>query len=329
MNEKQLSCESVDSSESLENDSIFISIRELIANKIVQITANIDTIWWTKTSEYYKEKFNLNQLEWISTPIDIYDCSLEKIQSSKYILMYIEELCVGMWWEMIWKTYIKYFDNEDPGITFKQRTNQWLVSGHFKDNTLWACIDIHSREFHDPNFLAEFSTRWFEWESTELDVSYRPALNDNYSTHNQIITQGWEQTTEYYQAKYESKNVWWMNAALDLHNCDLTKASEIKNINIHTLVKQFILDLCDYIDMIRDWEPELYDINHHWKSGLEFTQVITTSLISGHFRHDTQTAYLEIFSCKYYNPNDVASFTKNYFSAGNTQMQVTYRWIDG
>jgi hypothetical protein len=44
MNEKQLSCESVDSSESLENDSIFISIRELIANKIVQITANIDTI---------------------------------------------------------------------------------------------------------------------------------------------------------------------------------------------------------------------------------------------------------------------------------------------
>jgi hypothetical protein len=93
-------------------------------------------------------------------------------------------------------------------------------------------------------------------------------------------------------------------------------------------VKRFIIELCDYIHMVRDGNPEIYNIDHHWKMWLEFTQVITTSLISWHFRHDTQTAYLEIFSCKYYNPNDVAKFTKNYFSAWNTQMQVTYRWID-
>ena len=264
----------------------------------------------------------------MSSPIDIYDCDLEKIQSKKYILKYIKELCIGMWWEMIWESYIKYFDNQDPGITFKQRTNQWLVSGHFKDNTAWACIDIHSRDFHDPNLLAEFSTRWFAWKKTELDVSYRPALNDNHSDSNKIITQGWEQTTQYYKEIYESKNVWWMNAALDFYSCDLVKVAESKNTNIHTLVKQFILDLCIYIDMIRDGEPELYDINYYWRPWLEFTQVITTSLISGHFRHDTQTAYLEIFSCKYYNPNDLALFVQKYFSATGTQMQVTYRWID-
>jgi hypothetical protein len=329
MNKKQLSCESLQSSKNLEKNISFLSLRELIAKNIAEITSNINTIWGAKTSEYYREQFYLNKLEWISSPIDIYDCDINKIQSWEYILKYIQELCIGMWWEMVWNTYIKYFENEDPGITFKQRTNQWLVSGHFKDNTQWACIDIHSREFHDPNLLAEFSTRWFEGKNTELDVSYRPALNKNYSDHDQIITQGWEQSTEYYQAKYESKNVWWMNTALDLHNCDLAKIAEINNVNIHDFVKKFVLDLCDYIDMIRDWDPEVYDINHHWISGLEFSQVITTSLISGHFRHDTQTAYLEIFSCKYYNPNDVASFTKDYFSAGDTQMQVTYRWIDG
>ncbi len=128
--------------------------------------------------------------------------------------------------------------------------------------------------------------------------------------------------------KYESKNVWWMNTALDIQHCHLEEVAKSKNLDIHILVKNFILDLCDYIDMIRDWDPEIYDIKHHGEKWLEFTQVITTSLISGHFRHDNQTAYLEIFSCKYYNPNDVAEFTKNYFSAWNTQMQVTFRWID-
>jgi hypothetical protein len=44
MNKDQLSCESVHSSESLENDSIFISIMEPIADNVAKITAKIDTI---------------------------------------------------------------------------------------------------------------------------------------------------------------------------------------------------------------------------------------------------------------------------------------------
>lgn len=327
MTKEQLRLEDNHSNETIANSSPFISIQELIHNNIKKLTDNILTIWWEKSSQYYEEKFKLEQLQWISSPVDIYDCNLEKIQSKTHIYQYIKELCNGMWWQMIWNTYIKYFDNEDPWITFKQRTDHGLVSGHFKDNTLWACIDVHSRTFHDPNIIADFSTRWFEGKSTELDVSYRPALNPN-KDNSQIVTQWGEQTTEYYQRKYESKNVWWMNAALDLSNCDLQKVAEYQNIDIHTLAKNFILDLCNYIDMIRDWDPEVYDIDHHWETWLEFTQVITTSLISGHFRHDTQTAYLEIFSCKYYNPNDVATFTKQYFNAWNTQMQVTFRWID-
>lgn len=311
------------------------SISELINQYIQAQTAKTDiilsdyisTIWWTKSSQYYEEKFEKEKLEGISSPIDIYDCDLETIQSQSHILRFIQELCHWMWWKMIGETYIKYFDNEDPWITFKQRTDQWIISGHFKDNTHWACLDIHSRNFHDPNLLAEFSTRWFQWKSTELDVSYRPAL-DNDTQNSYIITQGWDKTTEYYQEKYESKNVWWMNAALDIQQCNLKEVAKFKNLDIHIFVENFILDLCDYIDMVRDWDPEVYDIEHHGKKWLEFTQVITTSLISGHFRHDTKTAYLEIFSCKYYNPNDVAEFTQKYFSGWNTQMQVTFRWID-
>jgi hypothetical protein len=81
--------------------------------------------------------------------------------------------------------------------------------------------------------------------------------------------------------------------------------------------------------MVRDGDPEVFDINHNWEPWLEFTQVITTSLISGHFRYVNNTAYFEIFSCKFYDPNDVAEFTKNYFSGWKTQIQISFRGIDG
>jgi hypothetical protein len=78
--------------------------------------------------------------------------------------------------------------------------------------------------------------------------------------------------------------------------------------------------------MITDGETQIDTINHYWKKWVEFTQVITTSLISGHFREDTCSAYFEIFSCKFYDPNFVAQFVKDYFDWWFTNMQVSYRW---
>jgi hypothetical protein len=43
-----------------------------------------------------------------------------------------------------------------------------------------------------------------------------------------------------------------MNTALDIQHCHLEEVAKSKNLDIHILVKNFILDLCDYIDMIRD-----------------------------------------------------------------------------
>jgi S-adenosylmethionine/arginine decarboxylase-like enzyme len=60
----------------------------------------------------------------MSSPIDLYGCHSELIQSQKHIQQFVDELCRELKWEKIGVTYMKYFDNEDPGITFKQRTDQ-------------------------------------------------------------------------------------------------------------------------------------------------------------------------------------------------------------
>ncbi len=61
-------------------------------------------------------------------------------------------------------------------------------------------------------------------------------------------------------------------------------------------------------------------------AGYSMTQLIETSLISGHFANLTNTAYLDIFSCKKYDPEQVAEFAKKYFEAAHYNLQVSYRF---
>ena len=44
-------------------------------------------------------------------------------------------------------------------------------------------------------------------------------------------------------------------------------------------------------------------------------QLIETSNITSHFDDKTDTGFLDIFSCKYYDPYEMAQFTQEFFKA--------------
>ena len=50
-------------------------------------------------------------------------------------------------------------------------------------------------------------------------------------------------------------------------------------------------------------------------TGFSMTQLIETSLVSGHFANNTNAAYLDIFSCKWYDVRKVKQFSKRFFEA--------------
>ncbi len=54
-------------------------------------------------------------------------------------------------------------------------------------------------------------------------------------------------------------------------------------------------------------------------------QLIETSLVSAHFANLTNTTYLDVFSCKDYDPEKAASFAKNFFGAKTLRLQVNNR----
>ena len=59
--------------------------------------------------------------------------------------------------------------------------------------------------------------------------------------------------------------------------------------------------------------------------GYSLVQLIETSNITAHFAEDTNSIYLDIFSCKDYDSEEAADFTKEFFEAESYIMHRTER----
>ena len=118
---------------------------------------------------------------------------------------------------------------------------------------------------------------------------------------------------------FESGKYWGILTSIDLFECDP------KPINSEKDIKDFVVALCDLIDMKRYGDCQIYRFGSGDKEGYTFLQLIETSLISGHFAAETNNAYIDVFSCKYYDPTVVADFAKAFFFASDCLITVTPR----
>jgi S-adenosylmethionine decarboxylase len=60
-------------------------------------------------------------------------------------------------------------------------------------------------------------------------------------------------------------------------------------------------------------------------AGFSMTQLIETSLISAHFANQSNTTYLDVFSCKAYDPKTVVEFSKGFFKAKRVKRHTVIR----
>ena len=109
---------------------------------------------------------------------------------------------------------------------------------------------------------------------------------------------------------YEKENAWGLLSSIDLHACNP------ETIRSKEKIKEFVLELCERIDMKRFGDPVVVDFGEDPRvSGYSLTQLIETSLISAHFANQTNSVYLDVFSCKYYDPRTAAAFAAEFFGA--------------
>ncbi|MBF0378581.1 MAG: S-adenosylmethionine decarboxylase [Desulfamplus sp.] len=117
-----------------------------------------------------------------------------------------------------------------------------------------------------------------------------------------------------------AEDVWGIASSIDIYSCNPEKIRDAEYI------KQFVKDLCDLIEMKRFGETQVVHFGEDEKvAGFSMVQLIETSLISAHFANLTNTTYLDVFSCKPYDPEVVRNFAQGYFEGKETMLNVTYR----
>ncbi len=120
--------------------------------------------------------------------------------------------------------------------------------------------------------------------------------------------------------KYNTENHWGLHIAVDLGECDHQKISDGE------VIKQFAIDLADYIEMKRYGEPIAVHFGDNPKvQGYSLIQLIETSCIAGHFAEDTDRAFIDVFSCKQFPPEKTAEFCKEYFGAKKMEYATLFR----
>ena len=109
---------------------------------------------------------------------------------------------------------------------------------------------------------------------------------------------------------------------VDIYECDLKKISDGKHI------KEYLVKLCDEIIEMKRYGPAIVKHFGHESlitAGYSMVQLIETSCVSGHFSEYKKSAYVNIFSCKWFDAKEAGRFTKNWFGAKKARVRLAAR----
>ena len=116
------------------------------------------------------------------------------------------------------------------------------------------------------------------------------------------------------------ENVWGISSSIDIYEC------EPETIRSAEKIRQFVIELCDLIEMKRYMDTLVVHFGEDEKvAGFSMVQLIETSLISAHFANLTNTTYLDVFSCKAYDPGVVAEFAQKFFGGKHSTISFNLR----
>lgn len=112
--------------------------------------------------------------------------------------------------------------------------------------------------------------------------------------------------------EFDTKDIFGWELILNIYQCNPSK------VRSRDQIVTFLNRLCsEILDMKMYGEPllERFGQNRPINTGYTIVQLVETSSIVAHFSELNNSVYLEIFSCKPYEPNIVSDFCCNYFEA--------------
>ena len=119
--------------------------------------------------------------------------------------------------------------------------------------------------------------------------------------------------------RYLREKAWGLLCSIDVHDC----AREV--IRDGGAIARYAGELCHRIKVAAYGPPQVVHFGSGRVEGYSLVQLIETSLISGHFANETNRAFIDIFSCRYYDPYEATRFTAEFFDGSNTSAHCLLR----
>lgn len=114
-------------------------------------------------------------------------------------------------------------------------------------------------------------------------------------------------------------DTWGLETIIDLYDCDA------QTIRDPVRIEDYAKRLVKILDMVPYGEPLVVHFGKEDKTGYTLVQLIETSNITAHFAEDTNSAFINIFSCKDYDTDETATFTREFFNASRIDIIVEPR----
>lgn len=108
---------------------------------------------------------------------------------------------------------------------------------------------------------------------------------------------------------------------LDLYDCDPASIRSARKL------REFVDQMCRLLQMKKFGKTltPYFGLNAPHTAGYSLLQFIETSSITGHFSELTNTAYLNIFSCRPFDAKMAETFSKTYFGAKRVRRRLVQR----
>lgn len=112
---------------------------------------------------------------------------------------------------------------------------------------------------------------------------------------------------------------WGKHLILDAAGCSP------KMIGCAKVIDGFARSLVKRIDMVAYGQPQVVMFGSGNKKGYTLVQLIETSNITAHFVEENDSMYLDVFSCKDFDPEVVEEAVKEFFDAKYFNRKVVLR----
>ncbi len=121
--------------------------------------------------------------------------------------------------------------------------------------------------------------------------------------------------------RYKSSGAWGMLASIDLSGCDN------KLIQSPKAIKKFVAELIEKINMKPYGSTHLKKFGEGSLEGYSAMQFIETSSVVLHLDDKTgDRGFIDIFSCKFFDPSLAEEFAKKYFKAKKSRSKILLRY---